>query len=150
MEDSNRTGPSGGAAAGRPSLLKRRKFILAAAAVLVAMAFLVYIGVTQFSTYLVTVSEFVAEGDAVYGKQTRVAGQVVPDTVDWDTENMTLSFTLTEGDAILPVVYRGVVPDTFKEDGELVVEGKYEAEGVFKATKLMTKCASKYEVAEPG
>ncbi|MEE8372740.1 MAG: hypothetical protein V3R87_03270, partial [Dehalococcoidia bacterium] len=61
MEDANRTGPSGGSAAGRPSLLKRRKFIVAGAVVAVAFAVLVYIGMTQFSTYLVTVSEFVAE-----------------------------------------------------------------------------------------
>ena len=150
MGDTDRVEPSGGVAAGRPSLLKRRKFILAGVVVVVAFVFLVYIGMTQFSTYLVTVSEFVAEGESVYGRQTRVAGQVVADSVERDTENMTLSFILTEGDAVLPVVYRGVVPDTFKEDSELVVEGKYEAEGVFNATKLMTKCASKYEITEPG
>ncbi len=105
-------------------------------------------GVNQFATYYVTVSESVAKGDSVYGEQIRVAGEVVAESVNWDTQNITLSFTLADGGATLPVTYQGVVPDTFKEGTELVVEGKSDQQGVFHATKLITKCPSKYEPLE--
>jgi cytochrome c-type biogenesis protein CcmE len=145
MADFNKAGPSGGGATGSSTFFRRRKVILAATAVVAALALLIYVGMSQFATYYVTVSEFMEEGDSVDGKQMRVAGQVVPDSLDWDTENVTLSFVLADGDASLPVVYRGAVPDTFKEDSDVVVEGKYEAEdGTFNATKLVTKCPSKY------
>jgi len=74
-----------------------------------------------------------------------VAGQIVPDSVNQDTENFTLSFTITDGETTLPVVYQGVVPDTFKAGTDIVVEGKSDRQGVFHASKLITKCPSKYE-----
>jgi cytochrome c-type biogenesis protein CcmE len=48
----------------------------------------------------------------------------------------------------VPVVYRGVVPDTFQESGEVVVEGGLGSEGVFRARTLLAKCPSKYEPEE--
>ena len=45
----------------------------------------------------------------------------------------------------LDVDYRGVVPDSFKPGGEVIVEGKYNKDGKFLATAIMPKCASKYE-----
>ena len=129
-------------------LLKRKRLVIATVAVVAAVALLVYIGVTQFGTYYFTVSEFVAEGDSIHGKQARVSGTVVAESVDWDVDNVTLRFILSEGGATLPVVYSGVVPDAFREDGDLVVEGKSDAGGVFNATKLVTKCPSKYGPAD--
>lgn len=126
-------------------LLKRKRVIFAGAIVLLAMGFLIYMGLSQFATYYFTVSEFLAEGESISGKQVRVAGQVVPDSVKQDTENFTLSFTITDGETTLPVVYQGVVPDTFKAGTDIVVEGKSDQQGVFHASKLITKCPSKYE-----
>jgi len=126
-------------------LLKRKRVIFAGAIVLLAMGFLIYMGLSQFATYYYTVSEFLAEGESISGKQVRVAGQVVPDSVKQDTENFTLSFTITDGETTLPVVYQGVVPDTFKAGTDIVVEGKSDRQGVFHASKLITKCPSKYE-----
>ena len=48
----------------------------------------------------------------------------------------------------MPVTYAGVLPDLFKPGGEVVVEGRLDAAGTFKADVLMTKCASKYEMKE--
>ncbi len=116
--------------------------------VVVALGFLAYMLVNQFSTYYLTVSEFWEKGDSVNGKQLRVGGQIVTESVHWDTESVTLSFTLADGEARLPVVYKGAVPDTFRADSDIIVEGKLEPQGVFGATKLITKCPSKYEPSE--
>ena len=47
------------------------------------------------------------------------------------------------------VTYSGIVPDTFKDAAEVVVEGKYDLEsGLFTAHVLLAKCPSKYEREE--
>lgn len=126
-------------------LLKRKRFIFVGAIVLIAIAVVAYIGFSKFTTYDITVSQFVAQSDSLTGKQVRVVGEVVPGSVNQDTQNFTLSFTITEGNASLPVVYQGVVPDTFKEGTDIVVAGTSDQQGVFHASQLITKCPSKYE-----
>ena len=48
----------------------------------------------------------------------------------------------------MTVRYAGVVPDTFKDDAEVIVSGKLGEDGVFHATDLLAKCPSKYEAEE--
>ena len=50
----------------------------------------------------------------------------------------------------VPVAFKGVVPDLFKAGSEVVVEGRLDQGGVFRADSVMTKCASKYESGEHG
>ena len=127
-------------------LLKRKRVIFAGAIVLMAIGFLIYIGLSQFATYYYTVSEFVAQSESLSGEQVRVTGQIIPDSVIQDTNNFTINFTITDGETSLPVVYQGVVvPDTFKAGTDIVVEGRSDQQGVFHASKLITKCPSKYE-----
>jgi cytochrome c-type biogenesis protein CcmE len=47
----------------------------------------------------------------------------------------------------LKIVYRGIdpLPDTFKDDAQALADGKLGADGVFQASKIQAKCASKYE-----
>jgi len=143
MEDTHTAQTSGSK---NVPLLKRKRVIFAGAIVLMAMGFLIYMGLSQFATNYLTVSEFLAEGESISGKQVRVAGQIVPDSVNQDIKNFTLNFTITDGEATLPVFYQGLdVPDTFKAGTDIVVEGKSDRQGVFNASKLITKCPSKYE-----
>ncbi len=53
---------------------------------------------------------------------------------------------------VLKVVYKGSEPppDTFKDDAQALAEGTYGRDGVFHATVLQAKCASKYAPAQPG
>lgn len=148
MKDNNRQQTANNAVPGRPSLLKRKRVVIAGVVVALALALLTYVGVSQFSTYYLTVSEFVAEQDSLHDKQIRVTGQVVADSMNWDAETVTLSFILADGEASLPVYYQGVIPDMFKEGSDVVVEGKYDLQGVFYANKLITACPSKYEPSE--
>ena len=54
--------------------------------------------------------------------------------------------------ALLKVIYKGSEPppDTFKDDAQALAEGTYGRDGVFHATVLQAKCASKYAPAQPG
>ena len=54
-------------------------------------------------------------------------------------------FLIEEGGQTVPVVYRDLVPDTFQDLADAVVEGSFDADGIFQATFLMAKCPSKYE-----
>jgi cytochrome c-type biogenesis protein CcmE len=146
-EMENRQVPPPPGMGGTP-LFKRKRFLFAGAVVVIAIGFLSYIGVSQFATYYVTVSEFTEQADSLADERVRVAGRVASDSVNWDVESFTLSFTLVDGQASMPVVYHGAVPDTFKADNDIVVEGKSDSQGVFRADKLVTKCPSKYEPAD--
>jgi cytochrome c-type biogenesis protein CcmE len=54
---------------------------------------------------------------------------------------------VTDGAQTIPVVYRGIAPDTFTDGVDVVVEGRMDRDGTFRATTLLAKCASRYENA---
>jgi cytochrome c-type biogenesis protein CcmE len=95
--------------------------------------------------YYYSVDDFSVAGTAAQGQSFRLAGRVKAGSVERDLQNMTLRFTLAGAQAQLPVQYKGVTPDNFMEDREVVVEGRVGATGVFQADTLMTRCESKYQ-----
>ena len=129
------------------SALGRRKFLIGGIVVVLAIAYLVYAGMQSTTMYYLTPTELLARGSSAYGEQLRLAGKVKPDSVQSEPKTMTLRFTVVdEADAAktLPVVYKGVVPDSFKPDAEVVLEGKLSEQGVFEASTLLAKCPTKY------
>jgi cytochrome c-type biogenesis protein CcmE len=136
------------AASRRPSLA-RPKFLIAFIVVFGALAFLGYNAFQASSMYYLSVGELLARGDAAYGEELRVSGKVVEGTTQRGPEANAIRFTMTDdAGPSVPVVYQGVVPDTFQDGGEVVVEGGLSPEGVFRATTLLAKCPSKYEPEE--
>lgn len=125
----------------------RRKTKLAAGlgVIVASLLYLVVTGFQNTSVYYLTVSEFHAREGGVAGKRVKVAGKVVAGSIQQDRGTMQVSFRAEEGGQVLPVVYRGIVPDTFKDGAEVVVEGKRGGDGVFRAETLLAKCPSKYE-----
>ncbi len=96
-------------------------------------------------SYYLSVDDFSAAGAAVQGQSFRLAGRVKPGSVERDLEHVTLRFMLAGKQVELPVQYKGVTPDNFVEDREVVVEGRLASGGVFQADTLMTRCESKYQ-----
>ena len=96
-------------------------------------------------SYYYSVDEFAAGSDAVRNSSLRLAGKVKPDTVTRDVQQMLLSFVLAGTNHEMPVTYKGVVPDNFTDNIEVVVEGRLEPSGIFHAQTLMTRCESKYK-----
>jgi len=48
----------------------------------------------------------------------------------------------------MPVMFTGIVPDTFEDDAEVIVTGRLAANGTFEGQELVAKCPSKYEAGE--
>ena len=123
--------------------LRRLKFIIGAIIVLIAIGFLGYQGFMYSATYYYTVSEFAGQQSSLANESVRVTGNVTDGTIE--RQGTTLKFTMTDGQNSLPVVYQGVVPDSFKAGITAVVQGKLNPAGIFEASELLAKCPSKYE-----
>lgn len=126
--------------------IQRRQVIIAGVLITAALGWLLATSMSQSMVFYYTVSEVLGQERNVVGEPLRVAGKVVPGTIRQSEEDRLVhEFVIHEGGRELPVVYRGVAPDTFVDDAEAVVEGKLDSDGVFHATFLMAKCPSKYE-----
>ena len=127
---------------------KKVKFIVGGIIIAVAIIYLVYSGIQKTGLYYLTVSEIKKEGSMAYGQSARVNGNVLDGSIQWDSQEGTLRFIISDGENELPIIYRGVAPDTFRGGAEVVVEGEYTPENIFEADKIMAKCPSKYEAQE--
>ena len=125
-------------------MLKRKRFLIGGIIVFLAIGFLGYMGFMGAATYYYEVGELLAQGSSIYAENVRVNGQVAPGSVEQEAQGTILRFTIIDGEESLPVVYQGVVPDTFKVGNEVVVEGHLNSTGVFQAHTLMPKCPSRY------
>jgi cytochrome c-type biogenesis protein CcmE len=106
-------------------------------------------GVGASKDYYVTIAQLNAMGGKAYTRHLRVAGNVLPGSIQRVGTNA--HFTLIEEGKKLDVAYQGMEPppDTFKDDAQALAIGTYGRDGVFHATQLQAKCASKYAPA-PG
>ena len=126
------------------------KFIVAAIIILGTIGYLSFSGGRDNKSYYVTIGELQGMGDKAYVRHLRVAGNVAPGSIHRVGTNAT--FDLLEQGRKLSVVYQGSEPppDTFKDDAQALAIGTYGRDGVFHATQLQAKCASKYAPAKPG
>ena len=128
----------------------RVKLTVGATVILAAFGYLFLSGMEASQVYYLTVDEYHQQAATMDpGKPFRVSGRVHPGSVERSDTGLDLRFTVYDPDAtadvpMLAVAYHGVVPDTFMESSEVVVEGAMEGE-VFAAHTLMAKCPSKYE-----
>lgn len=123
----------------------KKKYIIGAIILCIAAGYLIYLGFSSSTSYYVTVSEFYAQGTELYDTGLRIAGKII-EPINWDSDKVELSFTISEGGQTMPVVYAGVMPGNFQSDSDILVEGSYDSSGVFKADQLILKCPSKYEI----
>lgn len=125
------------------------KIIIAAVIIMATMAWLAFTGVRDNKSYYVTIGELQAMGNKAYVRHLRVAGNVAPGSIH--RTGTYVDFELLEQNRKLQVSYKGVEPppDTFKDDAQALAVGTYGKDGVFHATQLQAKCASKYAPAKP-
>ena len=126
------------------------KILAAAVVILATVSWLAYTGVRDTKSYYVTISELNALGNKAYSRNLRVAGNVAPGSIQRVGPNA--HFILLEQGRALRVNYEGSEPppDTFKDDAQALAVGTYGRDGVFHATQLQAKCASKYAPEKPG
>lgn len=130
---------------------QRFRIGFAVVVVLGVIAWLALSGIQSNKSYYVTISELQGMGGKAYTRHLRVAGNVVPGSIARNGTHA--QFVLVELGNRLPVEYAGVEPppDTFKDNAQALAIGTLGRDGVFHATELQAKCASKYAPAQkPG
>ena len=125
------------------------KFAVLVVVIIGTLAWLAVGGINESKTYYKEISELQAMSGEATDKRLRVAGDVQQGSIVRNGREV--AFTLTQNDLRLNVVYTGTepLPDTFRDGAQALADGKLGADGVFRATKIQAKCASKYE-AKPG
>ena len=128
------------------------KFGAIVAVVVGVLAWLALGGVNESKTYYKTISEVQKMGNEAHIQRLRVDGYVVPGSIVRNGAQVTFVMhqdpsKRTQDATTMKVVYRGMdpLPDTFKDDAQALADGKLGADGVFEASKIQAKCASKYE-----
>jgi cytochrome c-type biogenesis protein CcmE len=126
-----------------------RNIVAASIIILAVVGWLAFTGAKDSKSYYVTISELQSMGGKAYTRHLRVAGNVQPGSIERVGTNA--HFILLEQGRKLDVSYQGSEPppDAFKDDAQALAIGTYGRDGVFHATGLQAKCASKYAPA-PG
>jgi cytochrome c-type biogenesis protein CcmE len=121
------------------------KFAILMAVVIGSLVWLAVGGVKDTKTYYKTIPELQAMGASAHGQRIRVGGDVQPGSIQ--KADSRVSFVLHQGGQTLKVIYAGSdpLPDTFRDNAQALADGRLGPDGVFEASKIQAKCASKYE-----
>lgn len=152
----------------------RAKFILGGLLILAAVVYLIASSTQASAEYFMTVDEIKAKGSDVIDKNLRLSGAVLGDSISYDPQTLTLTFTVVHvpGDnaeieaqgglaevlhqavedptrSRIQVVYVGPKPDLLRHEAQAIMTGHLGADGIFYAEELLLKCPTKYEEAVP-
>lgn len=135
------------------------RFLIGAGLIVVAVLYLIGLGIRSTSEYYLTVDEAQARQGQLLGQAVRIAGRVAAASVSWDPATLTLGFAIepipAAGERIQSAVavsqprFRVVCkgqpkPDMFAEGRDVIVEGRLSRPGFVTAEQVMTSCPSKY------
>lgn len=137
----------------------RLKFIIGGVVLLAALAFLVVNAMSGNTQLYKTVGEYYSEQSRLVGRDLRVAGWVVGDSIQFtqvDAENSRLEFDIVDDlnnmdQALHIVVLNEPKPDLLQHEAQALVEGRADSNGVFESNPggLMLKCPTRYEELDP-
>ncbi len=126
-------------------LPRQTKILLGAFVVLGAIGFFIFNSLQGNQQYFLTLAEMKTKGDMPMKQSVRVGGNLAPNTTKINSKDVTAEFSITDGTNVLPVYYKGVLPDTFEKSTQVIAEGKLGTDGVFHASLVLAKCPSKYD-----
>jgi len=154
--------------------MQRMKFILGGLLIAAAVVYLIVSSTQASAEYFMTVEELQAKSSTVIGRNLRISGAVIGDSIQYDPQTLTLSFTVahvtgdnkeveTQGGlaevlhqavidpkrARLQVVYIGPKPDLLRDEAQAIMTGHLGEDGIFYADELLLKCPTRYEEAVP-
>jgi len=133
---------------GRPKHQRLVLVTLALMAILGAVLLAMW-GLKDRAAYFYTPADVVA-GKASAGKAMRLGGMVERGSVQREADGVTTRFIVEDGDARVPVAYRGILPDLFREGSGVVAEGKLGADRSFVADNILAKHDERYMPPELG
>jgi cytochrome c-type biogenesis protein CcmE len=155
--------------------MRNSKFLVGGLLIVAAVVYLIVSSTQASAQYFLTIAELQDRKAEMIGRDLRVSGAVIGDSIQYDSQSLTLKFIVANipgdnkvidaqgglaavlkaavADSTQPrmnVVYNGVKPDLLKNEAQAIMTGKFDANGTFTATELLLKCPTKYEEAVPG
>jgi cytochrome c-type biogenesis protein CcmE len=122
---------------------KKLALIGGALAILGIIAALVLNALNSNIALYITPTE-VAAGKSPKDKLFRIGGLVKEGSISRQADGVTISFAITDTEQSIPVHYKGILPDLFKEGKGAVAQGKLNADGTFVATEVLAKHDENY------
>jgi cytochrome c-type biogenesis protein CcmE len=126
---------------------KRIAFIIVGLLGLSIAAFLVTSAFKNNLVFFFSPSE-IASRQAPIGKNLRIGGLVENGSVKRESDGLTIKFSVTDTARSIPVVYKGILPDLFKEGRGCVAQGHVGTDGVFYADQVLAKHDENYRAPE--
>ena len=126
---------------------KFAKIALTAVMLLSAIGGLLWYSLQQDTAYYKHVDEVMASPDQWKGKALQLHGFVVKGTWEQKPNTLEYRFKVENKGSVVPASYTGILPDTFKDEAEVVLKGRLKDDGNFQVDPngVMAKCPSKYE-----
>ena len=131
---------------------KFAKIAVTAVVLLSAFGGLLWYSLQQDTAYYKHVDEVMASPDQWTGKPLQLHGFVVKGTWMQKPNTLEYQFKVENKGSVVHASYTGILPDTFKDEAEVVLTGRLTPDGSFNVAPngVMAKCPSKYEEAKPG
>jgi cytochrome c-type biogenesis protein CcmE len=117
---------------------QRRLTIIGGSLAVLTVAAVLVLNAMRDSIVFFSTPAMVAEKHIQAGKRFRLGGLVQPGSLVRG-DNLAVMFTVADGSATLPVSYKGILPDLFREGQGVVAEGALEPSGVFRADTVLAK-----------
>ena len=111
-----------------------------------AFGVLLYTSLGESMQFYKYTDEVMANPAEWQGKNLQVHGYVVPNSIAMKPGTLEYRFDMQRNGKVMRAFYTGIVPDTFKNDSEVVLTGRLTPDG-FHATEMTAKCPSKYDAA---
>lgn len=152
----------------------KMKFIIGGLLIIAAIVYLIASSTHANAQYFLTVNEVFSKRADIQGRDLRISGAVIGNSIQYDPQTLNLTFTIAHipgdnkeieaqgglatvlHDAVvdqnrqtLVVVYNGPKPDLLRDEAQAIITGKLGSDGVFQADELLLKCPTKYEEAVP-
>jgi cytochrome c-type biogenesis protein CcmE len=86
----------------------------------------------------------IAAGEAPKDRSFRIGGMVEAGSLKRQADGLTVHFVVTDTAKSVPVAYKGILPDLFREGKGVVAEGRLGADGVFRADQVLAKHDENY------
>lgn len=150
----------------------KRKFLIGGLVIAAAIIALIISATNSSMQYYMTVNELSERASEMQGKEIRISGAVLGDSIQVEGEYVYFTIAHVTGDLEeleaagglaevlheaandpnakkLAVIYKGVRPDLLKNEAQAILTGTLDENGIFRANELLLKCPSRYEAGIP-
>lgn len=123
---------------------QRLVLVLLALGAVIGAGLLAMSALSDQAAYFYSPADIRKLGGPPVGKPIRLGGMVVDKSIVHEPDGVTIRFRVADGDATVPVRFRGIAPDLFREKSGVVAEGRFQPDGLFVADNILAKHDERY------